>query len=78
MSIFLGCSPAVPEGMSTQDAAWNEGMATFLLLTAVFVLCTTRDLIQLPLVAVFFRVMSIYFGATGNASILFFFCPRCV
>ena len=62
----------MPEGMSTQDAAWNEGMATFLLLTAVFVLCTTRlgpyYLIRQPLVAVAVRLICISFGATGNAS----------
>jgi|AntAceMinimDraft_5_1070358.scaffolds.fasta_scaffold149506_1 hypothetical protein len=57
--------------MSTQDAAWNEFAATFLLLTAVFVLCTTRlgayYLIKQPLVAVAVRVICIFFGATGNA-----------
>jgi len=62
--------PAIPEGMATQDAAWNEFMATFLLLSAVFVLCTTRlgeyYLLKQPLVAAAVRWISVYYGATGE------------
>jgi len=45
-------------------------MATFLLLSAVFVLCTTRlgeyYLLKQPLVAAAVRWISVYYGATGE------------